>query len=144
MQSVVIPDLIEAARYDCYVIPDSIKGTNFESRYKLLFEEAVEEIDEMCRYQLGRHEKGYLLMAGLTYPVKTKINARSLDHFFKLRCCNRAQWEIKNAANALRKEVNDYCPEFAGFFGPSCYRLDYCPEGRMCCGHFDDIKNEYK
>ena len=62
------------------------------------------------------------------------MNCRSLQNFFNLRCCNRAQWEIRAvagrdaAAGAAR-----WRPHIFASAGPRCL-VGPCPEGRMCCG----------
>lgn len=61
------------------------------------------------------------------------MNARELRHFFSLRCCNRAQWEIRELAWRMLKEVYVVAPELFKDAGPSCLRGP-CPEGKRSCG----------
>lgn len=70
------------------------------------------------------------------------MNARELLHFFKLRCCNRAQWEIRELAKAMVKEVYPVSPALFAKAGPSCCSGG-CPEGRMTCGKCDEVRKEY-
>ena len=67
-------------------------------------------------------------------PVMTTMNANELDTFFRLRCCNRAQWEIREYAMAALKELREECPVLFNLYGASCSLNGKCPEGRMCCG----------
>ncbi|MBR1554927.1 MAG: FAD-dependent thymidylate synthase [Oscillospiraceae bacterium] len=70
------------------------------------------------------------------------MNARELLHFFKLRCCNRAQWEIRALAKAMLKEVYPVSPALFAKAGPSCCSGG-CPEGKMSCGKISEVRAEY-
>ncbi len=71
------------------------------------------------------------------------MNVRSLHNFFKLRCCNRAQWEIRELAVAMLKEVRAACPLLFGRAGPSCL-YGACSEGAYSCGKAADIRRELR
>ncbi|MBR1529923.1 MAG: FAD-dependent thymidylate synthase [Oscillospiraceae bacterium] len=80
--------------------------------------------------------------AGETKMVVT-MNARELLHFFRLRCCNRAQWEIRALAKAMLKEVWPVSPALFAKAGPSCCS-GACPEGKMSCGKLSEVRKEYE
>lgn len=61
------------------------------------------------------------------------MNARELIHFFKERCCNRAQEEIRELAWRMFSLVNDVAPTLFANAGPSCLHGG-CKEGPMTCG----------
>lgn len=73
----------------------------------------------------------------LPNAAETKIvvtmNARELRHFFSLRCCRRAQWEINRLAWAMRRQVVTVAPLLFEGTGPGCM-TGGCPEGKMSCG----------
>lgn len=71
------------------------------------------------------------------------MNARSLLNFFKHRCCNRAQWEIKAVADEMLKLVCEVAPTLFSSAGPSCYKKG-CSEGKMTCGQANEMRNQYK
>ena len=62
------------------------------------------------------------------------MNARELFHFFALRCCDRAQWEIRELADEMLKQVKKIAPIIFEDAGPACLRGP-CPEGTMICGN---------
>jgi len=70
------------------------------------------------------------------------MNARELQHFFHLRCCNRAQWEIRALAKAMVAEVYPVAPALFLKAGPSCIS-GACPEGKMTCGKMQEVREEY-
>ena len=73
----------------------------------------------------------------------TTMNANELYTFFRLRTCNRAQWEIKACADALLTILREQYPVLFSLFGPSCYVMGRCPEGRMSCGKMEEVCRNY-
>ena len=71
------------------------------------------------------------------------MNARSLNNFFHHRCCERAQWEIREVSDQMLKLVREVAPELFKNSGPSCVSKG-CPEGKMSCGKIVEIRNKYK
>ncbi len=71
------------------------------------------------------------------------MNARSLYNFFKHRCCNRAQWEIRDVATQMLTLVSEVAPELFKKAGPPCL-YGKCPEGKMTCGKAAEVKEFYK
>lgn len=67
------------------------------------------------------------------------MNARSLLHFFELRCCNRAQWEIRDVATQMLSLVYKVAPSLFKNAGPACVNGE-CPEGKMCCGKTKQVR----
>lgn len=71
------------------------------------------------------------------------FNARSLKNFFSLRCCNRAQWEIRDLATEMLKLVVKVAPELFCDAGPTCLTGN-CPEGKMSCGQVQTVREKFK
>ncbi|MBN1321552.1 MAG: FAD-dependent thymidylate synthase [Thermoleophilia bacterium] len=65
--------------------------------------------------------------------IVVSMNARELRHFFSLRCCRRAQWEINRLAWAMRFLALSVAPLLFEGTGPGCM-TGGCPEGKMSCG----------
>lgn len=76
----------------------------------------------------------YLLPNGCTTNITITMNARELLHFFSLRCCNRAQWEIREMADQMLALCKEVSPVIFANAGPACVRGP-CPEGKKSCGH---------
>ncbi len=70
------------------------------------------------------------------------MNARSLMNFFKHRCCNRAQWEIRELATEMLRLVKEVAPSLFKYAGPSCVNAP-CPEGTMTCGKRNEMREKY-
>jgi len=70
------------------------------------------------------------------------MNARSLHNFFRHRCCERAQWEIRDCADKMLALVKEKAPTVFQTAGPPCVN-DPCPEGRMSCGKQAGKREQY-
>lgn len=70
------------------------------------------------------------------------MNARSLMNFFRLRCCNRAQWEIRELAEKMLFLVKKEAPTLFHLAGPGCLSGS-CPEGKMCCGKMKEVRKKF-
>ena len=70
------------------------------------------------------------------------MNARELLHFFSHRCCNRAQWEIRELASQMLAEVKKVAPNMFRLAGPPCLR-GTCPEGKMSCGQAEAVRKKF-
>ena len=70
------------------------------------------------------------------------MNARSLLNFFHLRCCNRAQWEIRDVATQMLKLVKPIAPTIFAKAGPGCLSGP-CPEGKMTCGKMQEVRASF-
>ncbi len=71
------------------------------------------------------------------------MNARSLLNFFKLRCCNRAQWEIRELAERMFKLCYQAAPALFSAAGPSCCH-GACTEGKMSCQRAAEVRSKYE
>lgn len=76
----------------------------------------------------------YILPNGCTTNITITMNARELLHFFSLRCCERAQWEIREMAEEMLRLCSEVSPTIFAKAGPPCVRGP-CPEGQKSCGH---------
>ena len=72
------------------------------------------------------------------------MNARSLMNFFGLRCCNRAQWEIREVASEMLRLCCQVAPTLFKNAGPSCVRTGKCGEGKMSCGKMKEVTEHFK
>lgn len=70
------------------------------------------------------------------------MNARELHHFFALRCCRRAQWEIQAMAKEMLQLAREASSLLFSEAGPGCLKRP-CPEGAMTCGAIKEVREEY-
>ena len=115
-----------------YVTPPSI-GQNVEA--KKIFDGALEKISEtyqkLLEMTIPKEDARFILPNAAKTNIMVTMNARELRHFFNLRCCARAQWEIREVATEMLKQAKKAAPALFENSGPSCVELGYCPEGKM-------------
>ncbi|HHV38664.1 MAG TPA: FAD-dependent thymidylate synthase [Tepidimicrobium sp.] len=85
----------------------------------------------------------YIFPNACETKIVLTMNVRSLLNFFKLRCCNRAQWEIRNLAIEMLKKAKDVYPILFKGAGPGCVNGP-CPEGSMTCGKITEVRETFK
>lgn len=129
-----------AARDFAYITPPSI-GENpaAKAKYAELMKEIRRAYDEFVAAGIPKEDARYILTNAAETKILVTMNARSLMHFFNLRCCYRAQWEIREMANLMLAEVKKAAPRLFRNAGASCVNTGRCPEGKMTCGHFAEM-----
>jgi thymidylate synthase (FAD) len=115
-----------------YATPPSI-ARNAEATK--VFDEALEKISEayqkLLKMTIPKEDARFILPNAAKTNIMVTMNARELRHFFNLRCCARAQWEIREVATEMLKHAKKAAPALFENSGPSCVELGYCPEGKM-------------
>lgn len=140
MQALIVPGI--ETFHEAY----EIVAPNFKSLKALqIYYETSEVNREFIKKKKGimlSSELAYLALAGYKIPVISTMNARELLHFLRLRTCTRAQWEIRDIAIEMLRQLRSESYLFSSF-GPSCFMDGKCPEGRMCCGRQDEMKRDF-
>ncbi|MFU0833605.1 MAG: Flavin-dependent thymidylate synthase [Oscillospiraceae bacterium] len=89
--------------------------------------------------KLANEDARFVLPNACTTNMICTFDARSLNHFFTLRCCNRAQWEIREVAVQMLRLARQVAPELFRQSGPGCVR-GACTEGKMTCGRAEEVR----
>lgn len=84
----------------------------------------------------------FILPNACTTAIIVTMNTRSLWNFFAHRCCNRAQWEIREVAVQMLKACREAAPSLFKNCGPSCMS-GKCPEGKMSCGKPKEMRDYF-
>ena len=119
-----------------YVVPPSFhRDPEFLERFRKL----QDDIRELQQYGLNEAKlPAEDVRFGLSNATETRFvittNARQLRHMFNLRCCQRAQWEIRELFQGLLAQYKKIAPNIFWRAGASCDDLGYCPEGAASCG----------
>lgn len=93
--------------------------------------------------KLANEDARFLLPNACETKIVVTMNVRSLFNFFRHRCCNRAQWEIRDVAEQMLRLCLDAAPHIFAHAGPSCVVNGVCPEGKMTCGKIRQVKEYY-
>ena len=125
------------------VTPDTIAS---DPEKKAIFDEAIAACvgayEKLLDAGVPAEDARYLLPNAAESKIVVTMNVRELLHFFKLRCCNRAQWEIRAVADEMLRLVLPLAPHIFASAGPRCL-VGPCPEGRMCCGKQTEVRAKY-
>ncbi len=117
-----------------YIVPRSIgKKKGLKTRYENLMQELQAAYREFVDAGVPAEDARYVLPGAAETKLVVTMNARELRHFFRQRCCTRAQWEIRKMAELMLGEVRRAAPALFADSGPPC-EAGYCPEGEMSCG----------
>lgn len=129
-----------AAHDFVYVTPPSIAEIPAaKEKYDALMKEIRAAYDEFTALGVPKEDARYVLANATETKIVVTMNARSLLHFFNLRCCNRAQWEIRALAYKMLEEAKRVAPLLFKNAGATCVQTGRCPEGKMTCGKFSEM-----
>lgn len=96
---------------------------------------------EMIRSGIPAEDARFVLPNAAETRILVTMNARELHHFFSLRLCRRAQWEIRGVAGRMLAIARERAPLLFEKAGPGCVR-GRCPEGEMSCGDPAGVRKE--
>lgn len=135
MHSPLLPPLFSPGLNYHLLVPPSIKKEGLQEEFL--------ELAALSHSLENSENNIYYRLVAAAFPMLTTINARELYHFFKLRLCERAQWEIRELAEKMLLAVKQKAPLLFAKAGPSCVVLGYCPEGDHTCGKFKEMREKY-
>ncbi|MBQ3456620.1 MAG: FAD-dependent thymidylate synthase [Synergistaceae bacterium] len=121
------------------VMPESIASSGFKEEAKKVMALAFELYQRMTEAGIPYEDARYVIPQAVETTLVMTMNARELLHFFSLRICNRAQWEIRRLAEKMLKLCRQSAPLIFGKAGPGCVR-GHCPEKKPC-GRKNDSEN---
>lgn len=144
MQALSTEPIFVMAGKNKFVMPDSIAEN---AELKADFERAIKENRKIYNKFVEQNVSPYLMIYVTPHATAidfvTTLNARELLHIANLRTCNRAQWEIRNLATEMIRQLKKLDREMFKMYGPSCYTFGVCPEGRLCCGKQAEMKQKF-
>ena len=141
MHSLLVPEFVKMWDLNNYIIPNTIK-VNYEDKYNEIFKENIRVYNEFLNEDIAEEDLIYFYLGGNMCNVITNMSGRTLQWISKLRCCNKAQWQIRNIANDMVKEVKKVAPLLGKGLGPTCITHNICNEGKESCGLIDKILNK--
>ena len=117
------------------ILPLSIAARPAErEKFEKLMSEIRTLYTEWTEMGIPAEDARYILPNAAETKIVVTMNVRSLYNFFRLRCCTRAQWEIRALAEKMLAEVKEVAPVLFEKAGPSCVTDGICTEGAMTCG----------
>lgn len=123
---------VEYNTLESYVTPLSIAdNSEAKRRYDGTLKRISETYQNLLRIGIPKEDARFILPNAAKTNIIVTMNARELRHFFNLRCCARAQWEMREVATEMLRQAKKATPALFENAGPSCVELGYCTEGKM-------------
>ena len=114
-----------------------------EKHFKTFLAEGLDEKTARQRARKKANEDArFVLPNACETKIVVTMNARTLMHFFRLRCCSRAQWEIRAVAEEMLRLAAAAAPTLFKNAGPACVK-GACPEGKMSCGKAAEMREKF-
>ena len=131
---------VQSQRYTGVNTEDIVRPASFAAHHYVgsvdaLLWQAWELYKAMVADGIPPEDARYIIPQGVTCNLIVTMNARELLHFFSLRCCNRAQGEIRELADNMLGLCREAAPELFRRAGCACMQNLPCPEGKRSCGH---------
>ncbi|MGL5314705.1 MAG: FAD-dependent thymidylate synthase [Peptostreptococcaceae bacterium] len=150
----IIPKEIEAIEEAKSVFIDAMEKDqeSYDKLVEILFEKHYNNLIKSGKNEKEAKrnaEKKAIEDARYVFPnaCETKMvftmNTRSLYNFLHHRCCERAQWEIRELATQMLRELKQVAPILFKKSGPNCVKGP-CPEGNMTCGDIASVREKFK
>jgi len=117
-----------------FICPPSIAADpDAHKRFQAACAAAFSAYRDLLDAGVAAEDARYLLPNAMETKIVVSMNIRELLHFFELRCCKRAQWEIRDLALAMLELAEPTAPYIFMDAGAAC-RRGPCREGKMTCG----------
>lgn len=122
------------------IMPPSIAARpEAKEKFDKLMQEIQDLYNEFTDMGILAEDARYVLPNAAETKIVCTFNVRSLLNFFSLRCCTRAQWEIRQLAEKMLAECKKVAPVLFENAGPTCVSEGVCHEGEMSCGRLQAI-----
>lgn len=138
MHSLLVPEFVPLWNFENYVTPETIK-VKMNDVYQAAVKKNIEVMEEFKKAGVAEEDLIYFYIGAQMVNVVTTMNARNLQWICRLRCCNKAQWQIRFIAKEMAKQVKEIAPLIGMGLGPTCVTDRFCGEGRECCGLIDAL-----
>lgn len=120
-----------------YIVPPHIRRDEaLAGLYRAEMLRAFSAYRDLLARGVAAEDARMVLGQGVATRLICTFNARSLHNFFRLRCCRRAQWEIRQIAYRMRRAVLEVAPALFEGAGPTCETEGRCNEGKLSCGRY--------
>ncbi len=132
-----------------YIVPPKIEAlgeeavAEFERQMDTLHQWYTDWQQKLGTGEGGNEDARFVLPGACETRMMVTMNVRELRHFFSLRMCSRAQWEIRALATEMHRLCMEVAPALFENAGPGCLR-GACPEGEKTCGKMLQIRQERK
>ena len=140
MHSLLIPEFLPMWNLNNYITPATISAKDECLKlYKEAIQKNIEVFEEFKSYDILEEDLIYFYLGCQMLNVVTTLNARTAQWICRLRCCNKAQWQIRNIAKEMAKQIKAVAPLLGKGIGSTCMTDLICNEGKECCGLINSL-----
>ena len=139
MHSLLVPEFVPMWNLNNYIVPNTIKEKGWEEKFRENVEKNIEVFNKFKAIGIAEEDLIYFYIGGQMCNVLTTMNARNIQWICRMRCCNKAQWQIRNIANQIAAQVKTIAPLMGKGIGPTCITNHVCNEGKESCGLINKI-----
>ena len=133
---------VDASDFSYITPPEIKKDKDAYEKFKKIMNGLNESYAELLKIA-PKEDARYILPNAAETRIIVTMNARELLYFFRMRCCNRAQWEIREMAIEMLKLAKKAAPLIFEDAGPACVKGS-CSEGKMTCGKATEVREFFK
>lgn len=131
MHSLMVPEFTKMELGN-YITPETV-AENHKEDYDEIFANNKLMQESFAKEGVRPEDLVYFLLSGNACNITTTMNARTLEWISRMRCCNKAQWEIREIANEMVSHASFVAPLIGEGLGPTCKVFGYCNEGKDSC-----------
>lgn len=131
MHSLMVPEFTRMELGN-YVTPATVAKAHKEE-YDEIFANNKLMQESFIQEGVRPEDLVYFLLSGNACNITTTMNGRTLEWISRMRCCTKAQWEIRDIANKMVEEASKVAPLIGEGLGPTCKVFGYCNEGKDSC-----------
>jgi thymidylate synthase (FAD) len=127
-----VPDFVPLWNLGNYVTPETV-AKDHKAEYDEIFSNNELMVEDFKEQGVRDEDLIYFYLSGNACNIYTTMNGRTLEWISRMRCCNKAQWEIRHIANSMVEQAAKVSPLVGEGLGPYCKVMGYCPEGKDSC-----------
>lgn len=140
---IMIPDFVPNIDLLQYKIPPKIAKSSCCEQFKKIFENNEKEYRHFKEdYKIREEDLVYFVLAGNLVNVVTNMDGKTVKHILGLRECTKAQWETREMAVNMHKEIDkiEDAKIYSSILGPTCTTQGFCKEGKESCGRINQTE----
>lgn len=135
----MIPDFVPIHNLKQYKTPKTI-ATRCLEFYHEIYDQNYQVYLSLKEMGVREDDLIYFHLSGNTVNITTNMDGKTLAWITRLRTCNKAQWEIREIFNEIRKLVKEIAPIYGSILGPDCETRYFCGEGKESCGKIKQLE----
>lgn len=141
MHALLVPEFLPMWNMNNYITPVTVKA-KANDVYEKAVKKNIEVKEKFKKLGVKEADLVYFYLGNQMLNVVTTMNARNIQWVCRMRCCNKAQWQIRFIAKDIAKQVSEVAPLIGKGLGSTCVTDRFCGEGRECCGLIDKLLEE--